>query len=113
MHEQALIKDIINKIVQEAQHHKAKKVLKLKVKVGRLSHFTAQSFREHFYHAAQNTSASNAVLEINIFPAVAQCINCKEKFELNLPQASCPLCHSTDFAIITGKEVLVESMELA
>lgn len=113
MHEQGLINDIMNKIIAEAQKHKAKQVLKVKVCIGQLSHFTPESFREHFYHAAAGTLAAQATLETAIFPSKAQCLNCKAEFEFRAPQTSCPICQSADFTIITGKEVLVESVELA
>jgi hydrogenase nickel incorporation protein HypA/HybF len=112
MHEQGLIRDVMNRVLHEAQAHKAKKVLKVKVKIGGLSHFTPESFKEHFYHASVGTIAGKAVLEVTVYPAQAKCANCKREFELNNEALSCPSCRSVDFEIISGKDALVESVEV-
>ncbi len=110
MHEQSLIKEVINKVLKESKRHKAKKVLKVKVKIGQLSHFSVDSFKEHFYAAAQGTPAAKASLEAAILPAKARCLSCKKEFELGHSSIRCPLCRSSDFEITCGKEVLVEEI---
>lgn len=112
MHEQGLIKDVMGRVLREAKTHEAKKVLKVKVKIGRLSHFTPGSFKEHFYHAAAGTIASKAVLEVAVSPAQARCASCKKEFELNNETSLCPFCLSVDFEVISGKDALVESVEV-
>jgi len=112
MHEQGLIKEIMDKVLREADKHKTKKIVKVKVKLGQLSHFTPQSFKEHFYYAAQGTPAQEVGLEISSFPAVARCIRCHKQFKLDTAVSFCPFCQSIDFTIISGKDVFVESIEL-
>jgi hydrogenase nickel incorporation protein HypA/HybF len=112
MHEQGLIKEIMNKVLREADKHKTKKIIKVKVRIGQLSHFTPQSFEEHFYHTARGTPVERTGLEISTFPAGAHCINCHKQFELDTTVSFCPFCQSVDFTIISGKEVFVESIEL-
>ena len=60
MHEKALIDDLIRKIESTAQVHGAKRVIRIRVRLGVLSHFTPEHFKEHFDDAARGTVAEGA-----------------------------------------------------
>lgn len=64
MHEFSLIANLMKKIqnVVDAEH--AGRVAVVRVRLGALSHISADHFREHFEHAARGTSAEGARLEI-------------------------------------------------
>ena len=64
MHEFSLIKDLMRKIESVARVPHARKVLGVKVKLGALSHISADHFREHFIHASHGTIAEGARLEV-------------------------------------------------
>ena len=60
MHEKALIDDLIRKIESTAQAEDARRVVRIRVRLGALSHFTPEHFREHFGDAARGTVAEGA-----------------------------------------------------
>ena len=64
MHEFSLINDLIRKIESIAREQGARRVAGLKVKLGALSHVSAEHFREHFEAAARGTIAEGARLDI-------------------------------------------------
>ncbi len=64
MHEFTLMADILRQIDAVAEEHGADKVLKVKIKLGALSHISAEHFREHFESGARGTAAEGAVLEV-------------------------------------------------
>ena len=64
MHEYSLLKDLMNKIQSLARENNAESVTEVKVRLGALSHISADHFREHFKEAAGGTVAENARLEI-------------------------------------------------
>lgn len=64
MHEHSLLKDLINKIETIAQEQKAVRIIGVKVKLGALSHISADHFRGHFDEAVKGTMAEGAELEI-------------------------------------------------
>ena len=66
MHETSLMTDLMRKVDAILREHQAKKVLKIKVRLGALSHFSPEHFREHFEIAARQTSAEHASLEIEL-----------------------------------------------
>jgi hydrogenase nickel incorporation protein HypA/HybF len=63
MHEAALMKDLMRKIIQTARDQGAKRVVGIKVKLGALSHLTPEHFREHFEEVSPGTVAAGARIE--------------------------------------------------
>ena len=63
MHEQALMRDLIRHVVAVAESQGATGVTKVCVRLGALSHFTPDHFREHFRDSARGTIAESAVVE--------------------------------------------------
>jgi len=66
VHEKALMDDLIRKLEAEARSEGARRVTRIRVKLGALSHFTEAHFREHFEHAARGTVAEGAVVEAEL-----------------------------------------------
>ena len=64
MHELSLFKDILNKIESISQDNEGKKIVKMKVRLGALSHLSASHFQQHFDQFSIGTKAEGADLEI-------------------------------------------------
>lgn len=64
MHEHVLIKDLLKKVNEISAKEGKKKVISLKVKLGALSHISAEHFREHFNHETKGTSLEGAKLYV-------------------------------------------------
>jgi hydrogenase nickel incorporation protein HypA/HybF len=62
MHEQALMRDLVDRIEQFAEAENATAVTRVCVRLGALSHFTPEHFREHFEDAARGTCAEGATV---------------------------------------------------
>ena len=62
MHEQALMRDVVGRVEAVAQAERASRVTLVRVRLGALSHFTPDHFREHFEDAARGTIADGAVV---------------------------------------------------
>jgi hydrogenase nickel incorporation protein HypA/HybF len=63
MHEQSLINALIKKIISLAEKEQAKKVTKVSVKLGALSHMSVSHFKEHYDIAAKGTIAEHAIID--------------------------------------------------
>jgi hydrogenase nickel incorporation protein HypA/HybF len=63
VHEQALMRDLISRIVSVAETEGASGVTRVTVRLGALSHFTPEHFREHYRDAARGTIAEGAEVE--------------------------------------------------
>lgn len=64
MHEFTLMADLLKKIENVAKENDSDRVLSVKVKLGALSHISADHFREHFEHAIRGTVAEGADLDV-------------------------------------------------
>jgi hydrogenase nickel incorporation protein HypA/HybF len=66
MHEKALMGDLMRTIESRAQAEGAVRVTRIRVRLGALSHFTPEHFREHFEDAARGTLADGAEVETDL-----------------------------------------------
>jgi hydrogenase nickel incorporation protein HypA/HybF len=62
MHERALMNDLMRKILAEADAADAERVVGVRVRLGALSHFTPEHFREHYEDASRGTIAESATV---------------------------------------------------
>ncbi len=66
MHEQSLMADLMAKIHAISQQQKPKNIVRIKVKLGALSHISADHFKGHFVQAAKGTDVENAQLDVEV-----------------------------------------------
>jgi hydrogenase nickel incorporation protein HypA/HybF len=64
MHEQALMRDVMRKIEDVARSGGATRVTRVRVRLGALSHFTPDHFREHFADVSPGTLAEGAEVDV-------------------------------------------------
>ena len=63
MHEQVLMNDVMREIEEVARAGGAVRVTRIGVRLGALSHFSAEHFREHFVDVSRNTIAEGAEVD--------------------------------------------------
>lgn len=63
MHERALMTDLMREIEGVARADGASRVTRITVRLGALSHFTPEHFREHFVDASRGTLAEGAEVD--------------------------------------------------
>lgn len=66
MHERALMNDLMREIESVARADRASRVTLVRVRLGALSHFTPEHFREHFVDASRGTLAEGAAVEATL-----------------------------------------------
>jgi hydrogenase nickel incorporation protein HypA/HybF len=66
MHEQAVMRDLVQHIVSVAEAEGASSVTHVDVELGALSHFTPEHFREHYVDATRGTIAEGAAVDATI-----------------------------------------------
>jgi len=66
MHEKRLMDDLMREIALRAQAEGARRVTRVRVRLGALSHFTGEHFREHFEDVARGTIAEGARVEAEV-----------------------------------------------
>jgi hydrogenase nickel incorporation protein HypA/HybF len=71
VHERALMRDVIRRVEDVAAAEGSARVTRIAVRLGALSHFTADHFREHFEDAARGTVAESAIVDAVVEDDVA------------------------------------------
>lgn len=66
MHEKAVMDDLIREITRRAAAEGAQRVTGIRVRLGALSHFTPEHFREHFVDASYGTPAEGAAVDAEL-----------------------------------------------
>ena len=66
MHETALVRDVVHRMVELTQSAGACRVSGARIWLGALSHLSPEHFRDHFSVEAQGTVAAGAVLTIEM-----------------------------------------------
>jgi len=68
MHERALMEDVVRKVEAVAREQHATRVTRISVRLGALSHFTPDHFREHWIDASRATVAEGANVDAVLDP---------------------------------------------
>ena len=71
MHEASLMKNLMGKVAQLAREQGARRITRIGVKLGALSHFSPDHFREHFEQASRGTVAEGASVEIELLTDIS------------------------------------------
>jgi hydrogenase nickel incorporation protein HypA/HybF len=66
MHEQATIRDLVATVLHVAEENDATRVVRIKVHLGALSHFTPEHFLEHWQDATGGTIAEGCKVEAEL-----------------------------------------------
>jgi hydrogenase nickel incorporation protein HypA/HybF len=66
VHEKHLTEDLVRKLESLAEAEGGRRVTRIRVRLGALSHFTPEHFREHFDTAAAGTLAEGAEIQAEL-----------------------------------------------
>ena len=89
------------------------RVVKVNLTVGKLAAVVPDSLRFCFEVATQDTPLAGAKLIIDEKDVVAQCNECHNKWTIEGPAFSCPACSSGKIKILSGRELDIQSIEIA
>ena len=112
MHEGMLTEDLFEHVLIHAREANARHITRVKVTIGALSDFTAESIQFYWDSLAPGTLAEGAVLEFETAPGTARCGTCGEEFEIAEPFAECPKCGAFPVTITGGNGVYLSSLEV-
>jgi len=89
------------------------RVEKVNLKVGKLSAIVPDSLQFCFEVVSKDTALEGARLHITEIPVQAACNVCRNEWTIEQPAFSCPACNSGDITLLSGRELDIESIELA
>lgn len=88
-------------------------VEKVNLKIGKLAAVVPESLRFCFEIASKDSLLSGAALHIEEIPVRARCKQCDTVWTIDEPVFQCQQCNSGQIDIISGRELNIESIEIA
>ena len=112
MHELTITQSMLDIVLEQAEKADAKKVSRINLTIGELSGVVEECVQFYFGFLAKETLAEGATLSFTTVPATARCQSCHKPFKLKEFDWTCPRCRGNNIEITTGKELLVNSIEV-
>jgi hydrogenase nickel incorporation protein HypA/HybF len=109
MHELSIAQSVIE---VAARHAAGRRVYRVEVKVGHLRQVVPSALEFAFELASAGTALEGAELVIDEVPAVGRCRRCGAESVMTGFPLCCARCGDPDPEIVTGEELLVDSLEL-
>lgn len=111
MHELKIIQDIFPLIEKVAKENRLKSINKVVLSIGKLRQVKSEFLQFAFVTLAKNTIAKDATLIIQQIPVTVSCQSCKKQFAVEENIYICPKCGSVTLEVLTGKEIILESVD--
>ena len=115
MHELAVTRNIVDVVVRNATGQGARRVVRVRLVVGKMRNFEREWVQKYFDRFAKDTSAEGAQLDIEYVPIVFYCDACGTTFPLEPGigmRMKGPGCGGDDYRMLTGGELMIQEMEV-
>jgi hydrogenase nickel incorporation protein HypA/HybF len=114
MHEAAIAQAIIDQLLEKATEGVFRGKLELvRLKVGKFTAIVPDNLIFLYEVLSADTLIARSQLEIEMIPVWAKCRNCCTEFEVADLEFWCPMCSSTSIEITTGRELLINTLEVS
>jgi hydrogenase nickel incorporation protein HypA/HybF len=112
MHELSIVASLFEILNEKAAEQKAKGIVQVKLKVGKLSGVVPECLETAFDFYKKETLAESALLEIEEIPLKLRCRKCDAQFVKDDFIFICPKCGSSELQTLEGTELVLEKIEL-
>lgn len=112
MHELSLVASLFDTLEEAAREHRARKIISVRLKVGKLSGVVPDLLESAFDSYKKGTLAQSARIEIVLVPMKIRCPDCGGEDVHEETDFSCAACGSKRIEIVEGREIVVERIEL-
>ncbi len=109
----AVTQSIFSTVLDYAEKNDASRVLKVNLKIGKITGVVGDCVKFYFEVMSKGTLAEGARLEIEEVVTKARCYSCGQEFEIKDNfDLVCPNCSNFGAEILSGKELFIESIEI-
>ena len=109
MHELSVSSAIVDTAIK---HAAGRRVTMVHVRLGKLRQVVPDSLEFFFEIVSRDTVCEGATLTHEVVAARLRCSPCASEWEVDQPAFRCPGCSGSDVSVVTGDELLVESIEV-
>lgn len=111
MHEasiaQAIVRSVSDVVIQNGRSH----ATRIHLQIGEFTAVVPQALLSSFRWVAQGTPCEDAALEIEDIPIRFRCEECQSEVTMGEVNLVCPNCHSHRLRLLSGRELLIKSVE--
>ncbi len=112
MHELAVTEEILHKAEEIALQEHALRVTDIYLQIGKLSGIIDESVQFYWNALCEDTICAQANLHFEAVPALIDCEDCGNQYELDHDLIPCPACGSMNLKIAGGEEFILKSIEV-
>lgn len=112
MHELSVCRALLQQVMEIAEEHRAEEISVIKLRIGPLSGIETELLRRSFPLVCHGTIAQNSALEIVSAPINLYCDRCDRQSEARNNQLQCRHCGSVKVQLLSGDEMVLESVVL-
>jgi hydrogenase nickel incorporation protein HypA/HybF len=115
MHEMALVRDVVDLVVKEAEAAGATEVRTVSLTIGYVRDIVEDQINDCFAYLARGTVAEHAELVIVRVPLTVRCNECGYVYHIDTRDDktwTCRSCSAKDYKINTGMEFSVDDVEI-
>jgi len=115
MHELAVTKSILALVLDQSARHGGTEVLRITLVIGELRNLEEDWIQRYFDYISKGTPAEHAVINVRKVPVAFLCKDCGWQFTGDLHREEkllCPQCGSFSYDLVSGRELIVENVEV-
>ena len=112
MHELSLCQGIVDLACQQAAADGARRVLRVRIAIGSLSHVEPSAIEFSYDVVSRGTLADGSVLEIERPAGRGHCLGCETVVTITARDQPCPHCGGHRWVLIGGDELRVLELEV-
>lgn len=112
MHEFSIVHSLLDLCEENAKNNNATKILKVEIKVGKLSGVEPYLLQSAFDTFKEKTLCDGAELVMHLQDLVIYCRSCCKEFVLDKNEFYCPSCGSPDTSVVDGEEMYLMRLEM-
>jgi len=112
MHELSICQSLLSQLEALAAQHHSTQIYQVRLQIGPLAGIDTKLLQHAFPLAVAGTIAQYAQLHIEQSPIMVKCRDCKTESNAQINKLICGNCGSWQVQLISGDELLLESVEL-
>lgn len=112
MHELSITQSILEISLKAAAEQHATRIRAIRLKLGAFSGVVPECVQMYLDVLAKGTAAEGAKIEAVTVPLRVECRACGTISQIDRRHIACPACGSVDLHRLSGREFLVDSLEV-
>lgn len=112
MHEFSIVNALLDMCEQNAKDNAMSKVIKVEIKIGKLSGVEPHLLQTAFDTFKEGTVCEGAMLQMHVQDVILRCNSCHAETVILNNTFECPTCKSTECSVVDGEEMYLMRLEM-